>query len=279
MHSLQIALVVMIFPAVLVAFIQDRIDQARSGLTPPISAFRDVMDRFFKDGIATKQCVHPSKFLVHPANRGGLGVNAFNVHRVGAQIVRLGVEPQELQKGVAFERQPTEPGHSQQHNFNCRLIDSSKKYLAPVNGSERYVTVGTGHTVQFFRSVLAGCPTPEASLRDQAGNLNAQTLSDRDPRFAEALKGWEWTILPWQAEVTWPQLPDLAQRALNATNNVASLMSELEVCVTIAEFAELRSSDSSFEACVDAVALNEPPCKDPGDGIVPKEMHVAHVGR
>eukprot|EP00959_Pyramimonas_sp_CCMP1952_P147825 3093784-Pyramimonas_sp.AAC.1 len=58
--------------------------------------------------------------------------------------------------------------------------------------------------------------------------MSAETPS-QDPRFHNALtKGWRWTVMPRQAEVTWPRLPDLAQRALVASNNVASLMSELK---------------------------------------------------
>eukprot|EP00959_Pyramimonas_sp_CCMP1952_P394416 8264446-Pyramimonas_sp.AAC.1 len=81
------------------------------------------------------------------------------------------------------------------------------------------------------------------------GKMNAETL-DQDPRFHNALaKGWRWTVLPRQAEATRPRLPDSAQRALTASNNVASLMPELEVCASIADFAELMPSESTFAAC------------------------------
>ena len=88
-----------------------------------------------------------------------------------------------------------------------------------------------------------------------------QTRFWNSKNFQWITKGWLWTIVPWQAEVTWPHLPDLAQRALNASNNVASLMSELEVCVSISEFAELMPAGSSFSSCVEAVKMNQPPCQ------------------
>ena len=36
------------------------------------------------------QFAHPSEVLCHQANRGGLGLNPYNVHRVGAKVQRVG---------------------------------------------------------------------------------------------------------------------------------------------------------------------------------------------
>ena len=240
-----------------------RIKMHRDGLLAPITAWKDCIDRLIADKVANKVICLPEEFLIHPSNRSGLGVNAYNVHRVGAMLKQIGVDPAELEKAVAFERMPTEPMCSSQLAFNEKLVSASKGMLAPVSGRERLLSVGTGHTTQFFKAAKFGCATSEPTLADAAsgGKLNAEGLC-RDPRFKAALnQGWLWTIVPWQAEVTWPHLPDLAQRALNASNNVASLMSELEVCVSIAEFAELMPAGSSFTSCVEAVKMNQPPCQ------------------
>ena len=248
------------FPSELVSFVQGRIDDARSGKQPPISAWQDCRERLEQEKVARKEVHLPDEVMVHPCNRGGLGVNAYNVHRTGKMIHAIGCDISELERACAFERLPMEPQRSKQTSANEKLIAASKGMLAPLSGAEKLCSVGTGHTTQFFKAAKAGCKTPEANLADSSGKLNCESLG-RDARFQKALQcGWTWTVLPWQAEVVWPLLPDLAQRALNASQNVACLMSELEVCVTIAEFAELKPKDSSFQDCVDAVAQNEPPC-------------------
>ena len=251
------------YPKELVDYIGSRIEQHREGQLGPITAWKDCLERLFSENVAKNMICMSEEFIIHPKNRSGLGVNAYNVHRVGAMLKKIGVDISELEKAVAFERMPMEPMRSNQVAFNEKLISASKGMLAPLTGRELFVSVGTGHTTQFFKAAKAGCASSEPTLADAAsgGKLNAESLS-RDSRFKTALtKGWTWTILPWQAEVTWPHLPDLAQRALNASNNVASLMSELDVCVSIAEFAELMPPGSSFDSCVEAVKLNQPPCQ------------------
>ena len=249
--------------AELTDYVNGRIQMHRDGQLAPITAWKDCIDRLLTEKVARQEVHEPDEFIIHPSNRSGLGVNAYNVHRVGAMLKQIGVDPAELEKAVAFERMPTEPMWSSQVAFNEKLVSASKGMLAPVSGRERLLSVGTGHATQFFKAAKYGRATSEPTLADAAsgGKLNAEGLC-RDPRFKAALnQGWLWTIVPRQAEVTWPHLPDLAQRALNASNNVASLMSELEVCVSIAEFAELMPAGSSFTSCVEAVKMNQPPCQ------------------
>ena len=79
--------------------------------------------------------------------------------------------------------------------------------------------VGGGHTTAGFKAVAVGCPTPMKTIADSAGNLKKQMMAQNDSEMSLMIEeGWEWTVLPWQVERTWPQLPDLAQRALNASN-------------------------------------------------------------
>ena len=254
------------YPQEMRDFINGRIEQHRDGKLAPITAWKDCIDRLIEGKVAKNLVAEPDEFLIHPQNRSGLGVNAYNVHRVGAMLKQIGVDPSELEKAVAFERMPMDPMRAAQVAFNEKLISASKGMLAPLTGSERFCSVGTGHTTQLFKAVRAHCSTSEPTLADPSmgGKMNADSLS-QDPRFHQALsKGWLWTILPWQAEVTWPHLPDLAQRALNASDSVASLMSELEVCVSISEFSELMPEGSSFSDCVEAVKMNQPPCQAEG---------------
>jgi len=239
--------------------VQTLLEAAKAGQMPPQTAFGDVLQRLRSENIVRDGVkLSPDQVFVNRGNRGGLGINWYNVHFNGKKIVDIGVDTQELQKGsVAFSLSPLEPMKSDTINFNNKLIKNSKGLLADLAGVEQYASVGKGHTTQFIRAIKAGCRTPVKGLQDVSGKLNAMTLGAKDPRLKEALDGWEWTIIPWEAEVTWPGLADLAQKCLNANQNVASLMSELEVACAIADY----ESDMSIEDCTEAIAMNNPPCK------------------
>ena len=57
--------------------------------------------------------------------------------------------------------------------------------------------------------------------------------------------GWEFTQLPWQVEAAWPSSPEILQRALNSTSEVASAVTELEGAVTMGECLETGESEAS----------------------------------
>ena len=68
-------------------------------------------------------------------------------------------------------------------------------------------------------------------------------------------------VYPSDCERVWPLLPEVAQRALNASQNVVSPSSEIEVAVTITQFDGTRPSNLPFQSCIDAAAMNNPACK------------------
>ena len=47
--------------------------------------------------------------------------------------------------------------------------------------------------------------------------------------------GWDFHVLPWQADETWPTLAEFGQRALNASNSAAQDGTEWEGCITMVE--------------------------------------------
>ena len=116
-----------------------------------------------------------------------------------------------------------------------------------------------------MRAAFGGCKTLEPTLQDSCGNID-KGLINRDKQLNKLMhEGWMWTIIPYDAERAWPKLPDLGQRALNATNNVASQASELEIASTIAAFAEEEESSGrlpiDWAACTDRACQGNPPCK------------------
>jgi hypothetical protein len=72
-------------------------------------------------------------------------------------------------------------------------------------------------------------------------------------------EGWEWWELPWEADIAWPLLADLAQRALNSSHAVSSRSSELEVMVNISVLMN-EDEEATLKAVCDMTRLNGPHC-------------------
>ena len=252
-------------------FPQDVADQVQSILDQPMDKMGPITKwnailEVLKDDIYVLEDVSPKLFLVHPDNRSKLGVNPYNAHRVGANIKKVGADLVLLKKATCFEISPMIPMKLKQFQFNRSLVKQSGGMLAPVSGTERFLSVACGHTVQFCKAALAGCVTPQSSLADATGHLNVQAIASGDKDFQTMLeKGWSWTVVPWPVEATWPSMPDLAQRALNAANSVASQASELEVAASIAEFAAMElavNGSIDWGRCGTAAVAGLPPCTD-----------------
>jgi hypothetical protein len=250
----------MAYPANIVSEVQALIDSEIG----PITRIGKILDILLKHNIAyVVDDIHPTYLMVHPENRSKLGVNPYNVHKVGSYIRKVGGDMKELANAVAFELSPKPAEKAKQVSFNKELMEHSAGMLAPLSGSERYLTVSCGHTSQFCRAVLAQCKTNQPNLQDKDGLLRVEHIAQDDPVLRTMVtKGWKWTILPFQAEEQWPGLPDLAQRALNASNSVANQASELEVASTIAEFANLqgKKGDVDWCRCQQAAVAGAPPC-------------------
>ena len=248
----------------LVAEIQAIIDDARDGKIPPNTAYEDICERLIEKQVVTEEVLTCDKVACHPSNRSGMGLNGYNVHRNGAEVDRVGVDFKELNKAAAFQICPIEPKKSEQLNWNRELAKSSKGLLAPLTGRETCMSVGTGHWTAWCRAILAGCKTPIKHVADKDGFLVSERFRKRDSRMAKVLTvGWTWRFFPWQAEVAWNLLPDLAQRALNASHGVSSRSTELEVMCSVAEFcSEGASGDEqrNLADIVESISLAAPPC-------------------
>ena len=120
-----------------------------------------------------------------------------------------------------------------------------KGLLAPINVEERHLTLGTGHCTAFVKAANAGCRTPISFIQDESGCINVEFLKKQKQFRLMLERGWEFTQLPWQVEVAWPSSPEILQRALNSTSEVASAVTELEGAVTIGECLETGESETS----------------------------------
>ena len=76
-------------------------------VVPVITIVKTIRQVFRKENISYKITkLATRQLLVHPKNRGGLLVNAFNSHRNGSNIQRCGADTAELHSAVCFEMNP-----------------------------------------------------------------------------------------------------------------------------------------------------------------------------
>jgi hypothetical protein len=182
--------------------------------------------------------VLPKFFLTHSSNRGGLLLSPYNAHRNAARIDRGGADIKQLTNAIAMELAPHGRKRDSEIKANLDLIKRSNGLLAEVNGEERYLTLGCGHTVAFCKAADAGAKTSEKSIADAKGFIDQSKLK-RNPQFKEMIEeGWFWTIIEHGIDEVFPAFAKIAQKALNVSNHVATTVSELETAINLAEMAE-----------------------------------------
>ena len=83
----------------------------------------------------------------------------------------MGGDRKALVNALACELAPVGNAKRDEHiEFNKRRINKSNDRLAPVNGTERFVTLGCGHTVAFWKTAQLASKTPEAKRADADGS-------------------------------------------------------------------------------------------------------------
>ena len=163
----------------------------------------------------------PTQVLVSMANRGELGINPFEAHRIGKDAIGVGADPTCLINAECFQISPFAAEKEETFNFNRELVQSSGGMLAPINGLETVESVGCGHFTAFVRAAIHGCRTSEPDLADKNGMVTVHSCNDK--YFSDLCNnGWDWNEYDWRVAATWPFLPDLLQKALNASNSIAT---------------------------------------------------------
>ena len=103
---------------------------------------------------------------VHPQNRFGMGVEAFDVHELLMDILRQGFSWLEVVGARCFEVAPSgTTAHKQQVQFQKNLHDASDGLLALMDPADlRFLTVTCSHTLQGLRCVKHGTSTTQAEI-------------------------------------------------------------------------------------------------------------------
>ena len=118
-----------------------------------------------------------SDILPHPKNRAGAMLNPYNVHKNGVDIYTIGANIAELHGSVAFELSPQLQTKQDQLSKNQGLVTRSKGLLAPLNGGEGFLSVGSGHCAAFCRAALAGCRTPFQKIATGGGRFPSRSFA------------------------------------------------------------------------------------------------------
>lgn len=256
-----------VLPAKLAQTINEMVESAMAAGGPSaLTCFSDVVDMLKKENLCIlAKDLEPGVFWVHPKNRAGLGLNPYQAHRTGARILSVGASKAQLQNAFAFELQPDGPQREAQVIFNTRLVSRSKGLLAGPTGQERYLTVGCGHTVGFCKAAKAGCVTKQESLQDEAGAIDKQKLFKDKVFEAMVMQGWDWWIISHAVDKACPKFAHVAQKALNASNHVASLCSELEAAQMLSQHVDTADSDDELDAALAEVQDVCAPCASYAD--------------
>lgn len=192
-----------------------------------LARWQKVQQKLVEVGLAWHAILTCDQLAVHPSNRGGSGVQPYEVHRKGEAIVAMGADMSMLGSAVCTELCPNISQRDAQISFNKKLVTASEGLLA-WTGKERYATLSKSHTSQFMKAIMAGCRSTSSCAIN--GFLNQQSLTQGDEQLRKMIEqGWEWLVISWSVEQELPQLPSFASLAMNSTNSSFEAVSELEL--------------------------------------------------
>ena len=191
--------------------------------------------------------IKPNELLVHPHNRGGSMVNAYNCHTKGQAILEAGLKPDLLApNSICIEMSKDPQKRKAQLEANETMCANSDGLLGDVSGTERFLTLGNSHWVMFCKA-----------MQQQAKSPDGQTL--HTPPELEALveHGWNWTVVSSVVEEQFPSLPSFCQSALNSVNSNTTVTSELEAMLQMAQYMK---EGQSLQNAIASVEAAQPAC-------------------
>ena len=191
--------------------------------------------------------VLPKYLLTHKENRNRLMLNALQVHYKGAVILKIGADREQLSTAVCVELAPAGPTRVANLSANASLISKSNGLLAPINGEEKYLTLGCGHTGAFCKVAPLGGPTPEKDLQNESGTLDYSVICKQSEYKAMCEEGWDWTVIPWDVDAQFPRFASAVQKALNGSNSASQEIGELDTAVHFADLMQAVGDEPEWE--------------------------------
>ena len=175
-----------------------------------LAKWKAISKYLLEEKILYKQCIKADQLLVHPQNRGGTGVQVFNLHAKGKRILECGCDTSLLVGSTCVEMNPDQAKRAEQARLTESIYAQYPDFIAPCSGHERFLTVSSSHVSQFFKAMIAGCKSPEESLVDpKTGRMSISSISDSD--FLQACnEGWSWTVIPFYVEASWFEIKNFS---------------------------------------------------------------------
>ena len=214
------------------------------GSPEPVNSKIVVLNQLWlKNGLASYQTLPPCKVLVHPSNRGGAMLNGHDVMAKGEKLMTQGLRQDLLESSsVAFGLSSLMNKREEQLTANRLLVEQFPSVLAPVQGDELCLSVGSSHSTSFLKAKKIGGHSGGTEVLKQILEV-----------------GWKWLVLSPSLEENFPTLPLLYSAALNSSNSAQVAATELECLTTISKYIQLGKA---LEAAVAETAIGEPQCKD-----------------
>ena len=149
-----------------------------------VAIVEQILDELQGMGLAWESRIRPSQVGVDPSNRDGVGVNAADVHSLGADILAMGFSWKQVASAVCIEEAP---GATDICDFNKMLSHGCDSL--PNSGLDhvRFGSVACSHTNMFLRCVAAGVESSHEELCE-GGRLCLEKIARRDPEFGRAVR-------------------------------------------------------------------------------------------
>jgi hypothetical protein len=260
---------------------------------PPLPVFNKFMKFLSNNNISYKASdLNVKHMLVHPMNRDGAMVTPHDAHENLLRIKHIGADLKKLVDAVCVELARDKETRELQISANRCMCETSGGKLAPINNTERYLSIGCSHSSVAVKAALAQCVTDVAELAVN-GRMSQIQICGNDEELAHMFDiGWDWDVIPSEAAETWPDAIPLGSRALNAANSVPTLPSETSSMLCIQAF--LRQG-ASVEVAVTRILKAAPPCahyinaikdvalmfntdKDDEDALIKLNRYASHHG-
>ena len=183
-------------------------------------------------GYMQHQMLHPNMLVVHPQNRAGVMVNAWNVHQKGIMALKVGWNFKKLEESYCMEISHNHDKKKKVLAEMERVVLASEGMLAPVSGNEKYQSLSASHMSQFCKAVSAGCVTQEEAVKSQVLALDVLLKDFPDEGFKAAVTGgWSWHCIASVVEESLPWFCNFLQGALNSCNHIAAKATEMELAL------------------------------------------------
>ena len=210
--------------------------------------------------------VPPKEMGVHPMNRNGKRINGGTMHKKGRTIHSVGFTTKLCgpDKAIAFENNPM--------TNNCETwtlgLTDTVEFANYTAGTVRGGSVGCSHLNQWLAAVGGGAETPFPELLCEPGRkqMSMHRVTDGNDELRAAVEqGLEWTLIKWQVEVEYPELPSIIQRGLNIEHHVAEGESWDEQLLLTAKKAQASAKSNHKTKQIDwhwvqrTVAASSPP--------------------